>query len=80
MDAEWSHKMQSIISGAYLSNLYGYEKGLKVGEIVTLEDLDVFYQKVIESRCPKNMVIEEIVWRFMSPFTSQYFQEDENLL
>jgi predicted dehydrogenase len=77
VDEHWSHKMQTIISGSYLSNLLGFEKGKRKGEEVTPEDLDKFYQQIIDSECPENILLEEIIFRFMSPFTETYFTPGE---
>jgi len=62
VDEHLAHKMQSIISSAYLSNLQG-------GKVITPQDLTTFYQTFQESRCPSTMVMEEIVYAFMRPFT-----------
>ena len=69
--------MQTIISGAYLSNLLGFEQGKKKGVEVTPQDLDDFYEEIIQSGCPDSILLDEIVYRFMSPFTSEYYTPGE---
>ena len=68
-DERLAHKMQSIISGAYLSNLQG-------GKVITPRDLTEFYRTFEKSQCPSTMVMEEIVYAFMRPFT-RVFKTDE---
>jgi hypothetical protein len=68
------HKIQTIISGAYLSNLKGYEtldsaKGIEI----TPEDIELFYNQMINKGVDRTILVEEIVYRFMSPFTSTYY-------
>jgi predicted dehydrogenase len=60
----WSHEMQTIISAAYLSNLNK--------KPVTPADLDIFYEKMEKSGCPPHILLEEIVYTFMAPFTEEY--------
>lgn len=67
-----AHKIQTIISASYLSNLLGFKsnKKKKEGKLITPAKLNKFYRDIIESGCPKNIILEEIINRFMSPFIS----------
>jgi hypothetical protein len=69
--------METIISGAYLSNLKGFQKQQAGGVEVSREDLDTFYNQVINSGCPESLLVDEIVYRFMAPFTGEYFTPGE---
>jgi predicted dehydrogenase len=72
-----AHKIQLIISGAYLSNLKAFEtargNSYEEGFEITLNDLDNFYKKIKKTGIPKDILIEEIVYKFMFPFTSEYY-------
>ncbi len=70
-----AHKIQTIISASYLSNLLGFKsnKKKKEGKPITPDKLNKFYQDIIESGCPKNIILEEIIYKFMSPFI--YYSE-----
>ncbi|QEE15581.1 Gfo/Idh/MocA family protein [Promethearchaeum syntrophicum] len=65
-----AHKIQTIISASYLSNLLGFKsnKKKKEGKPITPDKLNKFYQDIIKSGCPKNIIIEEIIYHFVSPF------------
>ncbi len=69
-----AHNMQTIVSGTYLSNLRAFESSQKStkGTLITPQDLDSFYDEMISSGCPKSILLQEIVFKFMSPFTSKY--------
>ena len=70
-----AHKIQTIISASYLSNLLRFKssKKKKEGKPITPEKLNKFYQDIIDSGCPKNIILEEIIYKFMSPFI--YYSE-----
>ncbi len=74
VDEDLAHTIQTIVSAAYLSNLRAFESSQKskVGIPITPSDLDTFYTKIQQSECPQSILLEEIVYRFMSPFTSTY--------
>ncbi len=75
---EIAHKIQTVISGAYYSNLKGFTLGNPVpGAEVTPVDLEQYYEKIRKSGIPECLLIEEIVYRFMSPFTSTYYNPEE---
>ena len=74
VDAEWAHQMQIIISGTYLSWLKGFrESDGSRGIEVTPEDLDKYYKSFIDAGTPTPILIEDIVYDLMSPFTEHYF-------
>lgn len=72
-----AHQIQEIISCAYLSNLRAFESNAKKGFIITLEDLHEFYENIRNSGIPEEIIVEEIVYTFMSPFTSTYYSQDQ---
>ncbi|MHA1584260.1 MAG: Gfo/Idh/MocA family protein [Promethearchaeota archaeon] len=73
-----AHEMQTIVSAAYLSNLRAFEAGGNITPVkglpVTPQDLDDFYSEMRNHGVPENIIVEEIVYRFMSPFTSTFYQ------
>ena len=77
-DENRAHLIQTIVSAAYLSNLRAFEttQSASEGIPITPQDLDDFYQEIIQSDCPPSILLEEIVYRFMSPFTSTYYTPD----
>jgi len=78
LEPTWAHRFQEIISCAYLSHLRGFEMNSKKGMIVTLDDLRKYYREIENSGVPKEMIIEEIVYDFMRPFTSSYYSVEEH--
>lgn len=75
LNATWAHEMQSIISGAYLSFLKAYlstehPSSAFEGIEISNTDLDAFYEKILQSGCPTQILIEEIVYQLMGPFTN----------
>ncbi|UYP47522.1 hypothetical protein NEF87_003807 [Candidatus Lokiarchaeum ossiferum] len=78
-DEKIAHTIQTIVSGAYLSNLRSFESSRKssMGIPITPQDLENFYAEILEGDCPQNFLLEEIVYRFMSPFTSTYYTPEE---
>lgn len=79
LDHHWAHKMQEIISCAYLSNLRAFESNAKKGIVITPSDLQKYYNHFITSSIPKEMIVEEIVYDFMRPFTSSYYSAENPL-
>ena len=71
-DENIAHRIQTIISASYLSNLERFEskRRKRSGKPVSPKKLDDFYNKFIESGCPKNIILEEIIYKFMNPFIS----------
>ncbi|MHA1520396.1 MAG: Gfo/Idh/MocA family protein [Promethearchaeota archaeon] len=78
LDQNWAHNIQEIISCSYLSNLKAFEKNAKKGLIITPKDLHKFYDKLKKSGVPEEIIVEEIVYSFMSPFTSSYYNFEPN--
>lgn len=78
-DEEIAHTIQTIVSGAYLSNLRTFESTRKsgLGISTTPKDLEDFYAELLQGDCPQNILLEEVVYRFMSPFTSTYYTPEE---
>jgi predicted dehydrogenase len=75
LDATWAHEMQSIISGTYLSYLKAYlntshPSDALEGMEISMRELDVFYENILQSGCPTQILIEEIVYQLMGPFTN----------
>lgn len=77
-DEKFAHLIQTIISGAYYSNLLAYESSIKQGMEITPEDLKQFYQEFKQSSIPKEILVDEIIYRFMSPFTNTYYIPGDN--
>ena len=71
-DEKIAHNIQTIISASYLSNLERFEskRRKRSGKPVSPKKLDDFYNMFIESGCPKNIILEEIIYKFMNPFIS----------
>ncbi|MHA1673830.1 MAG: Gfo/Idh/MocA family protein [Promethearchaeota archaeon] len=78
LNHNWAHKIQEIISCSYLSNLRAFEKNAKKGLVITPKDLQKFYDKLKKSGVPEEIIVEEIVYSFMSPFTSNYYNFEPN--
>jgi len=77
VDEYWSHQMELIITGAYMSHMLAQESKQKKGVEVTPADLDRFYKKLIDSGIPESMLYEDIVYRLLAPFTAGYFTPGE---
>lgn len=77
VDELMAHEMQTIISGSYLSNLRGFQLQKTEGVEITHADIDAFYSEILNSGCPDSLLIDEIIYRFMSPFTGEYFTPGE---
>ena len=76
--AEWAHQMQIIISGTYLSWLNHFRNGSAGSpKAITPADLDAYYQSFIDAGTPKTILLEDIVFDLMSPFTGHYFSPGE---
>ncbi len=87
VDHKWAHQMQMIISGTYYSWLKGYEayrqenprETMKLdappfeGTKISPADLDTYYQTFMDAQIPKTILLEDIVYDLMRPFTHHYF-------
>lgn len=74
------HQMQSIISGAYFSFLKQHESKKAKPVPITIAELENYYRTLLDAGIPREILIEEIVYRFMSPFTDTYYDPNPEFL
>lgn len=69
VDETFAHQMMILLSGTYLSNRLGDRVE------VTPKQLDEYVQGF--EKYPRDIMVDEIVWDLMAPFTSDYFEEKD---